>query len=58
MYLSPDHIGGEVLVVLGALDDHMEVKQADERDVNLVNFSLLTCGLRRPMTMLMAAMVG
>ena len=46
MYLSRstvvtlDHIGGEVLVVLGALDDQVEVEQADERDVGLGNFCL------------------
>ena len=39
-YLSLDHIGGEVLVVLGALDDQVEVEQADERAVGLGNFCL------------------
>ena len=46
MYLSRstvvtlDYIGGEVLVVLGALDDQVEVEQADERAVGLGNICL------------------
>ena len=52
MYLSRstvvtlEHIGGEVLVMLGALDDQVEVEQADDRAVGLGNLCL-SCSCHR-----------